>query len=309
MSGQGGRLRPPAPNTHEISLPRGGTYRVDPRGRVTDLHRGELSIHRNLNGAREIRVERADGYRVVVGRGNQGYVQRRFVYGGREFAHRTYYAHGVAYDRFYRPSAYRGVPLEVYAPVRYYSPAFYGYAYAPFAAPVSYAWVATPSGIYYAPYFTPYPIYPSPAFWLSDYMISTTLAQSYQAQLDAAAYGAAPPPFAAPPAPISLAVEQQIADEVRRQIALENTEGNQVARNTDIDPASSGIARMLSDNTTHVFVAGADLDVLDTRGQSCVLTPGDVIQLSGPPPPNAVSADLVVLAQQVSPRNARRAMW
>jgi hypothetical protein len=222
------------------------------------------------------------------------------MYGGREFAHRTYYAHGVAYDRFYRQYSYRGIPLVEYAPVRYYAPAYYGYAYAPFGAPVPYAWgwAGSPYVVYYSPYFTPYPVYPGPSYWLTDYMISNSLAQSYQAQVDAA-NGAPPPAFnTAPFTPLSPEVKQQISDEVRRQIELENTESNHIARGAEIDPASSGIVRMLTDGNSHVFVVGADLDVYNTRGQACVLSPGDVIRLSAPPPPNATSANLVVLANK-----------
>jgi hypothetical protein len=294
-------LRPPAPGTREVGLRGGGTAHLDNRGRVTDWQRGDTSFHRNLNGSREIRGRTANGALVYVGRGNRGYVQGRYMYGGREFAHRTYYANGVAYDRFYRQYAYRDIPLVEYAPVRYYAPAYYGYAYSPFGAPVPYpwGWAGSPYAVYYSPYFTPYPVYPGPSYWLTDYMISNTLAASYQAQVDAA-NGAPPPAFASAPfTPLTPAVKQQISDEVRYQIAMENTEANQIARGAEIDPASSGIARMLADNTiAHVFVVGADLDVYNTRGQACVLSPGDVIRLSAPPPPGAASANLVVLANK-----------
>jgi hypothetical protein len=52
------------------------------------------------------------------------------------------------------------------------------------------------------------------------------------------------------------------------------------------------------DNTSHVFVAGADLDVLDNSGRQCALSPGDVIQLAAPPPETADAASLVVLASK-----------
>ena len=166
------------PGTRAVGMRGGGEAHVDARGRVTDMHRGGMDVHRAADGRRDIRVERADGSRVVVGRGGHGYVQGRYNYGGREYAHRTYYEHGRAYDRFYRRYPYHGVYLEAYAPVRYYPAAYYGYAYAPWAAPVPYAWgfVGNPWAVYYGGYFTPYPVYPSPAFWLTDYLISASLA-------------------------------------------------------------------------------------------------------------------------------------
>jgi hypothetical protein len=259
-----------------------------------------MDVHRGADGRRDIRVERADGRRVVVGRGGRGYVQGRYNYGGREYGHRTYYEHGRAYDRFYNRYPYHGVYMEGYAPVAYFPGAYYGWAYAPWAAPAPYAWgwVGNPWAVYYGGYFTPYPVYRSPAFWLTDYMISASLAADYQARMDAAK-GVAPQAFAAPPAPLTPDVKEAISAEVQRQIALENAESQQVAANMPIDPASSGVVRMLTDNTSHVFVAGTDLDVIDARGEQCALSQGDVIQLNPAPlPPDAVNANLVVLASK-----------
>lgn len=55
---------------------------------------------------------------------------------------------------------------------------------------------------------------------------------------------------------------------------------------------------MLSDGRPHVFVAGAALDLVDASGQECAISDGDVLQLTGPPPPDANAADLVVLASK-----------
>ena len=145
---------------------------------------------------------------------------------------------------------------------------------------------------------TPYPVYSSPAFWLTDYMISASLAADYQARL-AAANNAPPQAFAAPPTPLSPDVKQAISAEVQRQIALANAEATQTAANTPIDPASSGVVRMLTDNSPHVFVAGTDLVLIDARGAQCALSQGDVIQLNPAPlPADAVAANLVVLASK-----------
>ena len=307
------------PGSRPVALRGGGEARVDARGRVTDLHRGGMDVHRSPDGRREVRVERADHSRVVVGRGGHGYVQGRYMYGGHEYGHRTYYEHGRAYDRYYRRYDYHGVVLEGYSPVRYYSPAFYGYAYAPWAAPVPYTWgfVGNPWAVYYGGYFTPYPVYPSPAFWLTDYLIAAQLQAAYAAGAAsagaAAAMGPNPnngaptlvaslSPMAAPdsgaaPA-LTPAIKQMVADEVKGQIALENAEAQQNTQGQDADPASSGVERLMSDGKPHVFVAGDSVDVVDANGAECALSDGDVLQLNSAPAADSTDAQLTVLASK-----------
>ncbi len=229
----------------------------------------------------------------------------RFRYGGHDVYRRNYYYGGRMYSRYYNPYGYHGVFLNVYAPAYYYGPGFYGYAYAPWGVPVAYSWgfAGSPWYGYYGGYFTPYPSYASPSLWLTDYLVAQSLQNAYQQQQAANAaaqqqqqqgYDTA----AQQPAPLTPDVKQQIADEVRRQIALENAERQQAtAPNSMPDPASSGIARMLSDNSPHVFVAGAPLNLVSAGGE-CAITEGDVLQLSGAPAPNATNANAVVLASK-----------
>jgi hypothetical protein len=91
-------------------------------------------------------------------------------------------------------------------------------------------------------------------------------------------------------------VKQMIAEEVKRQLALENQEATLAARHEEPDPASSGIARMLSDNIQHVFIAGAAIDVVDANGTECAVSEGDALQLAGPPAADATAANLVMLS-------------
>ena len=60
------------------------------------------------------------------------------MYRGHEFARRTYFYHGRAYERYYRGYSYHGAFINVYAPFRYYPFGFYGWAYNPWAVPVVY---------------------------------------------------------------------------------------------------------------------------------------------------------------------------
>ena len=280
-----------------------------PDGRITDVHdaRRGMDIHHGPDGRiARVSVMRADHSRVVVMRGRAGFVERPYSFRGHDFARRTYAYHGRVYDRFYRGYLFHGISIQVYAPARYYSVGFYGWAYHPWGRPIVYAWGWGPSPWYgyYGYYFTPYPMYPSASLWLTDYMISNDLQAAYEAGQQSAMSNPGPQAgdasFAMTPQ-----VKQMIADEVQNQIALENAEAQQNAQNQDPDPASSGIARMLGDGGTHVFVVGAPLDLVDSSGAECSLSEGDALQLASPPAPTDQAASLIVLSSKSSQECAR----
>ncbi|MGB8258945.1 MAG: hypothetical protein WCE75_01280 [Terracidiphilus sp.] len=292
----------PAPKgSTEHVAKNGNAVRVRPGGKVSDVHDAKrgMDVHHGLNGNRRVSVERPDHSRLVAERGRPGYVQRGYRYHEHDFGRRSYYYHGREYDRFYRHYEYRGVYLEVYAPVVYYGPGFYGWAYNPWGVPVVYGWgwAGSPWYGYYGGYFTPYPAYAGAPYWLTDYMISQDLQTAYAAhqeggEVDGASMAAGGAPALAPE------VKQQIADEVKSQLALENQEAALAAQHQDVDPGSSGIARLLADRRSHVFVAGSALDLLDASGEECALSDGDVLLLQAPPPADATAANLVVLASK-----------
>jgi hypothetical protein len=274
----------------------GAMVRTRPNGTRSDLHddRRGMDVHRGLNGERRVSVERADHSRVFAERGGRGYVQHPYMYRGHEFGHRTYYRDGRAYDRYYGRAYYRGAYLDVYAPGYYYAPAFYGWAYNPWAAPIAYNWAFAANpwyGYYGAAYFAPYPVYPSASYWLTDYLISQSLAAAYQAQLDAQQQ---PAPLVGA-APMTPDIKKMVSDEVQRQLALENQEAAQNAQKADTDTAGSSIARMLSDNQPHVFIAGSNLDLVDSTGAECAVSQGDVLEVASAPPETATAANALVL--------------
>jgi hypothetical protein len=265
-------------------------------GELREVHTDGIDIFHGPGGVRTVRVVRADRSVIVVNHAGRGYLERPYMFHDQAFVHRTYYVNGVAYARIYRPYAYRGLVVNVYVPSRYYAPVFYGWAYAPWDTPVVYAWGwgGTPWYGYYGGYFTPYPVYASPSLWLTDYFLAATLEAAYQEHMATAAANASAQNYGV--TPLTPAVKQSIADEVHRQIALENTE-RQTGLQTAPDPGSSGIAQMLSDNHPHVFVASRALDVT-SAGQECPITEGDVLQLNAPPPPTATTAALTMLASK-----------
>ncbi len=298
------------------------------RGDLYDTHRG-MDVHYGLNGGRQVAVERPDHSRIVAEPGGRGYVQRPFVYGGHEFAQRTYVSNGRVYSNVYWRYPYHGVYLESYAPPVYYAPTFYRWAFIRWALPVHYTWgfVDAPWYGYYGGYFTPYPVYPSAAFWLTDYMVAQSLAASYQAQ---AAYQPPPPPGAPgpgpdgpppnyapapnyPPAPnyapapssapttadgaLTPEVKQLIAAEVQQEIALESQGAQLAAQHRDPDPAATGIPHILADRRPHVFVAGNNVDAVEVNSAECSINEGDAVQSSGvPPAPDATNTVVVVLS-------------
>ncbi len=271
------------------------TKRAD--GKVASLHDSKrgMDVHHSLSGNRRVVVERGDHSRIVAERGGRGYVQRPYMYHGHEYAMRGYYYHGAYYHNYYGRYNYHGMYLNPYYPAYYYGPGYYGWVYNPWAAPVSFGWGwgGNPWYGYYGGFFTPYPVYASASLWLTDYMISQSLQAAYQAQVDAKIQAAA----LSNPAPLTPDVKQLIADEVRRQVALENAE-SQTAKGGEPDAASSSIQRMLTDGTQHVFIAGQDLDVVDAAGNECAVSEGDALQLAGQTAPDASAANLVVLASK-----------
>ncbi len=285
----------------DVVRPNGNAMRLRSDGRPEDIHNSArgMDIHHSLNGGRQVMVEHADHSRILFQEGRRGYVQRPYAFHGQDFGRRTYFDHGRAYSNFYHGYAYRGGYIHVYAPGVYYAPAYYGWAYNPWRAAVVYQWGYTSAPWYghYGYYYAPAASYPTASLWLTDYMISSDLQRSYDAQSAAGVIDGAAPSAGGAPA-LTPEVKQQIADEVRGQLALENQESQQNAARQDVNPGSSGIDRMLNDGKSHVFVVGSALDAEDTSQNACVLSDGDVLSLHLPTATDATTAKLVVLASK-----------
>jgi hypothetical protein len=298
----------PAPlGANELHTAAGAVIRTRANGARSDVYdpaRG-MAIHHALNGGRVIEVDRPDHSRVVAQAGARGFVQRPYVFQGREFAQRTYFANGRIYARFYRPYRYHGLELELYAPARFFPLGFYGWAYRPWRVSARYAWgwTAAPWYGYYGYYFTPYPTYASATYWLTDYLIASSLQAAYEAQ--AANVANAPPSAGAPggaPA-LSPEVKQMIADEVQQDVQQEAAQARANAAPADPQgppPAApaTGIVQRLSDNAPHVFMAGTNLDLVDDAGKECAIGPGDVLLVSMAPVPASTTADATILSSK-----------
>lgn len=285
------------PGRPEFHGSNGSSARFAPSGHPTVVrtHGGAVIVHAP-SGARRIEVVRPGGRMIVTNGAGHGYMQRPIMVRGHSFVQRTYYVHGAAYPRYYRPYAYRGISFSVYTPVRFYSPRFYAWGYTPWARPVyfNFGYAANPWYGYYGGYFTPYPSYAAPNYWLTDYLLANALQEAYQERMDAASAAQA---GYNPSGQVALSprVKDMVAAEVQRQLAMESAEAQNPGQAMT---ASNGAPPpILADNNPHVFVVSSSL-IANTGGQECALTHGDVLQLNPAPSADPTFANVQVLASK-----------
>jgi hypothetical protein len=255
---------------------------------VRVIERPGLKVQNHLHGGNTFIAEHNNRQIVGMGR-NRGYMQRPFYKrNGHDYVQRTYVVNGRSYAVAYRSYGYRGVTYYTYAPAYYYHPAFYGWAYSPWAAPIAYnwGWAGNPWYAGYAYYFTPYPAYSSASLWLTDYLLAENLQAAYAAAAEAAASAqiASSDANGAGQVALSPEVKQMISDEVQRQLAADKlaaslstqpqTGTNQVANEAlpALEPAQK------------IFIVASNLDLVDDAGDECVVTPGDVLLRMGKEP-------------------------
>jgi hypothetical protein len=291
-----GAIRTPPGRT--VSLRGGGSASIRPNGQIRSINRDGMQIHNNLRGGRTV-VGMHNGARVVTTGRRGGYVQRAYITrGGHSYYSRTYYYHNEYHVAVYRSYYYGGYNYYGYYHPYWYHPAFYGWAYNPWPAPVywGWGWGGAPWYGYYGPYFAPYPVYPSAAFWLTDYLISANLQAAYAAQAEAAAeaggaaQNAAPAdnqvasngmPPVAPGEQVALSpeVKEAIAEEIKSQIAAAKSESGQDGNSSGGGQSTAASREEVPpalDPAHRTFVVSSDLDVL-ADGEECSLTQGDVL--------------------------------
>jgi len=243
------------------------------------------------SGVRRVELARPDG-RVVVAMGHGGYVQRPMVFQGHAFVQRTYLVNGVAYPRVYRSATYGGRQYSIYQPIHYYRPEYYAWAGRPWAQPVAYqwGWETQSWSQYYGGYYRPYPSYAGPAFWLTDFVVSTTLAEAYLA------HAGAPPLAGGLPIVMLDDARFAITREVQRQMGQESTEQAMVA--SLYGPgAASAPPPIFAPNGPKAFLVSSEV-MAYAGGVEVPLSEGAVLQLSAPPPAGAEFAQVQVMANR-----------
>jgi hypothetical protein len=267
-----------------------------------------MNIDRGVHGNRRIIAQR-DGRTIVATGRSSGYVERPFLNrGGHMYYQRTYVSGGRTYARVYRGYDYHGARYYGYRPAYYYHPGFYGWAARPWRpvryAPAAWGWEGAPWYTSYQFYFTPYPVYRAPAFWLTDFIIAANLQLAYQAGVEAGQQPGQPPnqppdqpgpdqPTADQYQPdgnvnqiqqiaVDPQLKQQVAQEVEQQVVAEQSE----SQNPDANPPGPGGEQVPDalNPSERVFVVSNDIDTSLPTGQECGLTGGDMVTRTGDMP-------------------------
>jgi hypothetical protein len=287
-----------------VSTKSGHEAHFDSHGRVTSIHtRGGAEISHGPHGERRVVGERVNArgehYRVVNYGGHRGYVEHGYMRGGHPYMRRTYMYGGRRYAYAYRGAYYHGVAYYGWAPPYYYPPAYYGWVGAPWGAPVVYGWGwgAAPWYGFYGGYFAPAPVYPYAALWLTDYLIAENLRLAYEASQQADPNAYKQPDYApymvasganadgvtsfgsgmefnadAAAAAMPADVKQLVADDLKLQIEEEKAAASAQSADSGTDQVPAAL-----DPKHSVFVVSATIDV-PSDGDTCSLTPGDVVQ-------------------------------
>ncbi len=309
-NGNRGAHTPPG---KQVSLKGGGSAHIRPNGQIRSVNRNGMHIEHGVRGGRRV-VATRNGVRVAAYGRRGGYVQRAYVVrGGHSYYSRTYYYHGAYRTGVYRGYYYGGRPYYGYYPAYYYQPVYYGWAYNPWPAPVAYGWGwgGAPWYGYYGAYYEPYPVYPSAAFWLTDFLVAASLQAAYEAQENAILYpNAADGTLVASLMPIAAAgtkdgpklspeVKNALAEEVKAQLAAEQSEAGKAkssSANSGGQPAESKEAPPALDPKFKTFVVNDDLSLTPEDGKECALAEGDVIERTSDTADNDGNVSVKVVA-------------
>jgi hypothetical protein len=259
------------------------TISIDSLHRVRDIRSAKMNIHRGLSGGRQVESTLRGYKRVVINENGRGFYERPYLKrSGRTYIQRTYVVGGHSYASVYRTYSYGGVTYYRYVPAYYYRPAFYGWAYNPWPAPVRYSWGwgAEPWYGYYGYYFAPAPVYPSAALWLTDFLLAENLRLGFE---DTHRDGRSNVTDSVPAssaenseASLSPEVKQAIAGEVEQQLVADQEaaqSSSQISNDSEVPSAL--------DPKWRIFVVFRNLDVVVDGGQECALTPDDIVLRTG----------------------------
>jgi hypothetical protein len=303
--------------TTSITTRSGTTARMNSNGRVSSIHTANgMTINHDARQGRVVSSEhvnaRGEHIRAVNMGGHRGYVDHTFVRGGRPYMRRTYVVNGRAYARAYPGYYYRGRIYYGYAPGFYYVPAFYGWAYDPWGAPVAYGWGWGGAWYgYYGGYFAPYAVYPAANLWLTDYVISQNLQAAYEAgaastQANAPAQGQVSENSGnaggSNPLVLTPEIKQAIAEEVKAELAAEraaaaNPQGATAAPSGDQLPDALN-------PTNRTFIVATALTGQLPDGMECSLSQGDVLTRIDDTPDANQNVKVLVSAGQKNDCNA-----
>jgi hypothetical protein len=295
-----------------------------------------VTVNRGMHGGRRV-VSEHNGRRTVAYGRHGGYSQRAFYrHGGHEYYQRTYWRGGHSYAYGYRGYGWGGYNYYGYAPAYYWGPAYYGWAYNPWASPIAYGWGwgGAPWYGYYGAYWNPYPVYPSAAFWLTDFFVAAALQSAYADQQQAADDNGEllPPTFnqassdviaalstsdplvaanlssiygsrnllllgGAPASGGQPAMTKEIKDALAEEIKGQIAAEKTSAANKDSAGNDSGPPAAVDPNIRYFMVSNNE-DLTTSDGTECSLTGGDVIYRTGDKPDDDHMVDATVKASR-----------
>jgi len=328
---KGGQNRVSRSGNHVQTRANGSVRSV--RGHVNGHN---VSVNRGVHGGRRV-VSEHNGRRTVAYGRHGGYSQRAFYrHGGHEYYQRTYWRGGHAYAYGYRGYYYGGYNYYGYAPAYYWGAPYYGWAYNPWPAPVYYGWGwgGAPWYGYYGAYWNPYPVYPSAAFWLTDFFLGAALQAAYadqaaaaeengellpptynQAQSDVIASLSTSDPLVAanlasiykpgtlllaggaPSSSGNPALTKETKDAISEEIKNQIAAEKTSAANKDKESKDEGPPAALDPNIRYFVVANEE-NLTDADGNECTLTGGDVVFRSDDTPDDDHMVDTQVKASR-----------
>lgn len=275
----------------------------------TERRRNGDVITKYRSGISEIRTR--DGLRYQKDRrGNTVYQERRDTWKNRPAIYREYKnRHKTTYVQNY----YYGRPIYFYRP-SLFDDHYYSFTLRSWSYPVQYRW----SWNYYnynrlpkyTRYYTPYPKYYSPAYWLTDYLIMSLIESNYQRNYsDNLVYN--------DPSNNNYdrndsyndydnlddnyseesnqtVLNETIKEEIRQQVEESlRDQQNAIRSDSTMDPA-----QILTPG--RLLVVHAELNVEDQNGGQCQLDEGDVLRLLNQPTSDNQTAQLKVVSAKGS---------
>ncbi len=287
-----------------VTTAKGVTVKFDAHGHPAAIHDGHgTTISRGPHGERRVETVRPDHSRLVSTGGHRGFAEQHFTQGGRDYARRTYFDHGHLYARVYQPYFYGGYPFYAYIPPFYFGRAFYGWAYNGWAVPVPYTWgwYGSPWYTPYGYYFSPYPVYPAPAFWLADYAIAASLQDA--AEDDGSTSLRHQPALVLASARLddqtnggSVVMTKELKDTIAKQIKIliSDEKASAAAQGNLPSDEDAGQVPPSLDPRFTLFIASSNAS-LETDNGACAITAGDIVRRSEDTPDadNTVGVEVV----------------
>jgi hypothetical protein len=250
-----------------------------------------MHIEYGIHGGRTVVAERNGELVVTTGR-HGGYVQRAYLTrGGKSYYSRTYYHHGILRTEVYRGYGWNGHLYYGYNPDIWYHPGFYRWADNTWPGPVAWGigdwgWGGAPWWGFYGGWWSPYPIYVAPYYWLTDYVFASDLQEAYSARIESGATAAAAAaddqaangdaPAASSQITLSPEVKDEIAQEVKAQLASEQAQTHQSGSSAAPANTQVQVPPPALDPSLRTFVVDSNITVA-SNGQECELTGGDVL--------------------------------